>query len=193
MTPNPPQQTESSTTTSKNDSESLYPTKELLEMEKKSHLSDNCSEISSDESGNEPDNESNTTKDLKLLQNILRKRFTGNEADLRTFLDQAHYANEICHPSKKFLLNGMIINQIEGEPWERIRQRSKEGVTWNFPKLKKFLREQYEPKETFEQALSNLIAIKQTPKETVREYAERINTLSYLAHLAAEREDEEDL
>ena len=38
-------------------------------------------------------------KDLKLLLSMIHKRFTGNPEDLRTFLDQTHNANELCHPS----------------------------------------------------------------------------------------------
>ena len=38
-------------------------------------------------------------KDLKLLQNMIYKRFTGKPEELNTFLDQTNNAHKLCDPS----------------------------------------------------------------------------------------------
>ena len=127
----------------------------------------------------------NGIKDLKLLLSMIHKRFTGNPTDLRTFLDQTHNAYELCHPTLRQSLLAIIFNEIEGEPREKLRERPDID---SYQKLRNFLKEHYEPRESFAQAYSKLSNAKQEHNETVRQFADRLTTLAYHAKIASRKE-----
>lgn len=54
------------------------------------------------EAQNEPDHppvKIEGIKDLRILQSMLHKRFTGKSDELNTFLDQIQNAYNLCHPA----------------------------------------------------------------------------------------------
>lgn len=124
-------------------------------------------------------------KDLKLLLSMIHKRFTGKAEDLRVFLDQTHNAYELCHYSLRQSLLAIIFNEIEGEPREKLRERPEID---SYQKLRKFLKEHYEPRESFAQAYSKLAAATQAVNETVRQFGDRLTNLAYLAKIASQKE-----
>lgn len=139
---------------------------------------------------NQPNQLLGTIRDIKALQNMLNTTFTGNPLDLRAFLDDVSLTYNVCHPDYHDILLQIIIhNRIRGEPRERIRECDN---PFTIESLKKFLRDHYEPKETFSQAHAKLSSLIQKPNETVRQYADRINEHVYKARIAAQREDSAD-
>ena len=78
------------------------------------------------------------------------KCFTGKNEDLNTFLDQLNNAYVLCDP--KFY-PALLINAIEGEPWEELQEHPE--VT-NYQDLQKFLKKNYKTKESFAQCYHKL-------------------------------------
>ena len=124
-------------------------------------------------------------KDLKLLQSMIHKRFTGKTEELNTFLDQIHNAYQLCHEDKRKQLLMIIFNEIEGEPREKLRENPNVD---SYKKLRKFLLEHYKIRESFAQAYSNLGSAKQNPNENSRQYGDRIQNLAYRAKLTSKKE-----
>lgn len=124
-------------------------------------------------------------RDLKLLLSMIHHRFTGKPENLRTFLDQTHNAYELCDPDLHPALLAIIFNEIEGEPREKLREHPE---IQSYAQLREFLKQHYEPRESFAQAYSKLANAKQEPNETVQQFGDRLTNLSYLAKIASKKE-----
>lgn len=131
------------------------------------------------------DEENEGIKDLKLLHSMITKRFTGKPEDLQVFLDQINNARELCAISQRRNLLALIFNAIEGEPRETLRERPD---IQSYTQLVTFLKEHYEPRESFAQAYSRLSNAKQDHNETVRQFGDRLIHLAYLAKNASKKE-----
>jgi hypothetical protein len=131
------------------------------------------------------EDENEGIRDLKLLHSMITKRFNGKPEDLQIFLDQINNANELCATSQRRNLLALIFNAIEGEPRETLRERPDIRT---YSQLVTFLKEHYEPRESFAQAYSRLSAAKQEHNETIRQFGDRLLHLAYLAKNASRKE-----
>lgn len=124
-------------------------------------------------------------KDLKLLQSMISKRFTGKTEELNSFLDQINNAYLLCDSKLHHILLILFFSAIKGKPRKKLHEHPEVDT---YQKLREFLHQHYENRESFSQCYNKLSAAKQFPHETVQQYGDRLTNLAYLAKLAAKKE-----
>ncbi len=106
---------------------------------------------------------------------LIRKTFSGEKTEYRSFRENIQIAFEVCQPSHEQLLLQFVLTRLEGEARAEVRSLIKQPRTWM--ELIEFLDEKYADTQTFDQLVEELLSIQQAPTESVTDFASKIKLL----------------